>query len=177
LGNNSGGGTGDRSRTIENFRIRNSELRTRIESKLQQKFLETRFISQNAVLDSDQVNGSNPADRMKNLIDYHLAGIYKNHRLSENYARNQQELKQSAASNQVPMDMLTPAEQFVNDFITANNNQITVYDLINNFEKEPFGWRFEAVLDVLIQLVKKKKREFVYKGQQRYNTVDFINKA
>jgi hypothetical protein len=65
----------------------------------------------------------------------------------------------------------------VNDFITANNNQITVYDLINKFEQDPFGWRFEAVLDVLVSLVKKKKREFVYKGQQRYPIIDFINKA
>ncbi|WP_271393637.1 BREX system P-loop protein BrxC [Aequorivita sinensis] len=177
LSNNSSGGTGDRSRTIENFRIRNNELRSRIENKLKQKFFETRFISQNNVLDSDQINGSSPADRMKNLMDYHLSGIYKNHQLSEDYARNQTELKQSAASNQVPIDILTPAEQFVNDFITANNNQITVYDLINEFEKEPFGWRFEAVLDVLIQLVKKKKREFVYKGTPRYPIIDFINKA
>lgn len=177
LSNNSGGGTGDRSRTIENFRIRNNQLKSRIESAIQQKFQETRFISQNNVLDGDQINGTSAADRIKNLIDYHLSGIYKNHHLSEDYARNQMELKQSAASNQVPIPTLTTAEQLVNDFITANNNQITVYDLINKFELEPFGWRFEAVLDVLVQLVKKKKREFVYKGQQRYPIIDFINKA
>lgn len=177
LSNNSSGGTGDRSRTIENFRIRNSELHARIENKLKQMFQETRFISQNNVLESDQINGSSAADRMKNLIDYHLSGIYKNHHLSTDYARNQMELKKSAADNQIPAQILKPAEQFVNDFITANNNQITVYDLINEFQKEPFGWRFEAVLDVLIQLVKKKKREFVYKMQPRYPIVDFINKA
>jgi hypothetical protein len=177
LNTNSGGGTGDRSRTIENFKIRNSQLRHRIDTTIQQKFQETRFISQNTVLDSDQINGTAASDRIKNLIDYHLSGIYKNHHLSADYARNQLELKQSAADQQIPVQILKPAEQFVNDFITANNNQITVYDLINKFELEPFGWRFEAVLDVLVQLVKKKKREFVYKGQQRYPIVDFINKA
>lgn len=177
LNTNSGGGTGDRSRTIENFKIRNSQLKIKIDTIIQQKFQETRFISQNTVLDSDQVNGTSASDRIKNLINYHLSGIYKNHNLSADYARNQMELKQSAASNQVPIPALTPAEQMVNDFITVNNNQITVYDLINKFEIEPFGWRFEAVVDVLVQLVKKKKREFVYKGQQRYPIVDFINKA
>jgi len=177
LNTNSGGGTGDRSRTIENFKIRNSQLKNKIESTIQQKFQESRFISQNTVLDSDQINGSTASDRVKNLIDHHLSGLYKNHHLSVDYARNQLELKQSAASNQIPIPSLTAAEQLVNDYITANNNQITVHDLINNFEKDPFGWRFEAVLDVLVQLVKKKKREFVYKGQQRYNIVDFINKA
>lgn len=177
LNNNSVGGTGDRNRTIVNFQNRNGQLKTRIENILQQKFQETRFISQNTVLDSDQINGTSASDRVKNLIEHHLSGIYKNHHLSADYARNQMELKQSAASNQIPMATLTPAEQMVNDFITANNNQITIYDLINKFELEPFGWRFEAVLDVLVQLVKKKKREFVYKGQQRFNIVDFINKA
>lgn len=175
--NSSGGGTGDRARTNSNFKVRNSQLKDKIEAVLKQKFHETRFISQNTVLDSDQIHGATASDRVKNLIEHHLSGIYKNHHLSSEYARNQTELKKSAASNQIPIPTLTPAEQVVNDFITANNNHITVYDLIANFEKEPFGWRFEAVLDVLIQLVKKKKREFVYKGQQRYPIVDFINKA
>jgi hypothetical protein len=175
--NNSGEGTGNRSRTNENFKIRNSQLKERIENVLKQKFHETRFISQNAILESDAINGVNPHDRVKNLIDYHLSGLYRMHNLSADYARNQESLKKSAASNQVLIPTLYPAEQMVNDYITANNNQITIYDLINKFELEPFGWRFEAVLDVLICLVKKKQREFVYKGQQRYPIVDFINKA
>ena len=177
FGNNSGGGTGDRSRTNENFRIRNSQLKERIENILKQKFQDTRFISQNTILESDAINGVTPQDRVKNPIDYHLAGIYKMHNLSVDYARNQEALKKSAASTQILIPTLTPAEQMVNDFITANNNQITVYDLINKFDQDPFGWRFEAVLDVLVCLVKKKQREFVYKGQQRYPIIDFINKA
>ncbi|RXP53134.1 BREX system P-loop protein BrxC [Lutibacter sp. HS1-25] len=174
---NSGDGTGNRSRTNENFKIRNTDLKEKIENVLKHKFLETRFISQNTIVESDQINGVLAPDRVKNLIDYHLSGIYKNHKLAAEYARTQQDLKKSAASNQVLFATLTPAEITVNDFITANNNQITVYDLINEFAKEPFGWRFEAVLDVLVHLVKKKKREFVYKGQQSYPIVDFINKA
>ena len=175
--NNSGGGTGDRSRTNENFKIRNSQLKDKIEGIIKHKFQDTRFISQNNILESDQINGTTAADRVKNLIELHLSGIYKYHQLSADYARNQQELKRSAADQQVLMQTLTPAEQSVNDFISANNNQITVYDLINEYAKEPFGWRFEAVLDVLIALVKKKKREFVYNRQQRFPIVDFINKA
>ena len=175
--NNSGGGTGDRSRTNENFKIRNSQLKDKIEGILKHKFQETRFISQNNIIESAQINGITATERVNNLIELHLSGIYKYHQLSSDYARNQQELKRSAADMQIPMPTLTPAEQFVNDFITANNNQITVHDLINKYKEEPFGWRFEAVLDVLISLVKKKKREFVYKGQQRFPIVDFINKA
>lgn len=175
--NQAGASTGERNKTNENFRIRNNQLRTKLESILKQKVLETRYISLNQIIEPDQVNGTTPSDRMSNMIEKHLEGIYKNHKLSQDYARNQAELKRSAADTQIPTQILTPAEQLVNDFISANNNQITVQDLINKFAQEPFGWRFEAVLDVLVQLAKKKKREFVYKGQPRYPIVDFINKA
>lgn len=175
--NNMGSETGERSKTNDNFRIRNNQLMKKIEHAIATKFSETRFISQNTIIEPNQVNGSSASDRVKNLIELHLSGIYKNHKLSENYACNQIELKKSAADTQTMFPDLSPAEQMVNDFITANNHQVTVYDLIQNFEREPFGWRFEAVLDVLVHLVKKKKREFAYKKQRRYPIVDFINKA
>jgi len=171
------GGTGDRSRTNENFKIRNNQLKDRIVNSIKNNFADTRYISQNAILESSDVNGSTPADRLTNVIHAHLKGIYKNHDLSAGYARTQQELKKSVADTQVLIETLTPAEQMVHDFISLNNNQITVYDLIKHFEKEPFGWRFEALLDILVHLEKKKKREFKYKGEERYNRINFINKA
>lgn len=174
---NTSGGNGERSRTIENFRIRNNELRNKIITRIENYFSETRFISQNTIVDSNAIGGTTPKDRVKNIIDYHLSGIYNKHHLAADYAKNQMELRASAADQQVPLPTLTPAERLVNDFIQTHGGQMTVYDLINEYEKDPFGWRFEAVLDVLIQLVKKKKREFVYKGQPRYPIVDFINKA
>ncbi len=171
------GGSGSRSRTNENFKIRNNQLKDKIVNSIKANFAETRYVSQNTILESSDINGSSPADRFANVIEAHLKGIYKNHHLSTGYARTQQELKKSVADTQVLMDNLEPAEQMVDDFITLNNNQITVHDLIKHFEKEPFGWRFEAVLDILVHLEKKKKREFKYKGKERYNRVDFINKA
>lgn len=175
--NNGAGGTGERARTNENFKVRNNELKNRIENRIKQRFAESKFISQNMVLEPDQIHGATPSDRLNNLIEHHLSGIYKNHKLCLPYARTQQDLKASAADKQILTQTLAPAEQVVNDFITTYNNSITVHDLVNKFEAEPFGWRAEALLDVLVHLVKKKKREFVYKGQPRYSVVDFINKA
>ena len=175
--NNASGGTGERSKTNENFKIRNNQLKEKLIQNFKSKFSDTRFVSQNNIVDPSEITGTAPADRFAKLLEYHLKGIYKNHELSFGYARTQQELKTSVASNQVLMDTLEPAEEVVNNFITQNNNQITVYDLIQNFEKEPFGWRWESVLDILVRLEKKKKREFKYKGIARYNRVDFINKA
>ncbi len=175
--NGAGGASGERAKTNENFKIRNKQLSEDISRVIERRFIESRFISQNTILEPDQINGTSPSDRVKNLIEHHLGNIYKYHKLSKGYARNQIELKASAASTQIEMPHLTPAEQSVNDFITTNNNQITITDLVKQYGDAPFGWRFEAVLDVALKLVKKKKREFKYKGAPRYPIVDFINKA
>jgi hypothetical protein len=169
--------TGERAKTVENFRIRNNELEKKIRQRLELKYGETRFISQQRILESDQIHGTTPADRTKNVIEKHLSDIYHKHKLAEGYAQNQKDLKVSAASGQILMPNLTPAEEIVNNIITNYNNQMTVHDLVNELEKTPFGWRNEAVLDVLVHLVKKKKREFRYRNQPRYPIVDFINKA
>ena len=170
--------TGERSKTIEVFRLRNDVLEKKIRSRLEQKFTDTRFISEQRIVEPDQIKGSNPSDRMKDAIEKHLSRIYKNHKLAEGYAQNQRDLKVSAAANtQVSNFGLTPAEEVVNNMISSYNDQMTVHDLTKEFEKPPFGWRNEALLDVLVHLVKKKKREFKYNNQPRYPIVDFINKA
>lgn len=169
--------TGVRAKTIENFKIRNNELSEKIRRRLEQQYGETRFISQQRIIESDQIPGSSPTDRTKNAIDKHLEGIYHKHHLAANYAQNQKDLKASAASAQVLLPGLSPAEELVNNMITNYNNSVTVHDLVNELEKAPFGWRHEAVLDVLVHLVKKKKREFRYRNQPRFPIVEFINKA
>ena len=171
------GGSGERSKTNENFKLRNRLLRDKIKAIVESKFPETRFISQNQVLEANEINGVKPKERFDNLINKHLGDIYKMHALCNEYAKNQADLKTSAASGQVLIPNLTPAEETVNTMIQANNGQMTIHDLVTNFAKEPFGWKHEAVLDILVHLVKKKKREFQYKGQPRFGIVDFINKA
>ncbi|MCB9352089.1 MAG: BREX system P-loop protein BrxC [Lewinellaceae bacterium] len=175
------GGAGERVKTLENFKVRNSELEKKIRYQLGQKYAETRFISEQRIIEPDQVNGGKPEERTKNAIDKHLSGVYKHHMLAEGYAKNQADLKRSAALAAQEKDLfnnsLSPAELMVNDLISSYNGQMTVHDLINEFAKPPFGWRHEAVLDILVHLVKKKKREFKYRNQPRYPIVDFINKA
>lgn len=177
FGSHGDAATGVRAKTIENFRVRNNELEKNLRRQLEQQYAETRFISQQRVVEPDQVNGADPETRTKNILHKHLAGIYHKHELAAGYAQNQKDLKTSAASNQLLMHGLTPAEELVNNMITNYNNQMTVHDLVNELEKAPFGWRVEAALDVLVHLVKKKKREFRYRNQPRYPIVDFINKA
>jgi hypothetical protein len=175
--NGAGGASGERAKTNENFKIRNTQLHEDIYRVVDRRFIESRFIAQSDILEASQINGTSPSERLKNLIEYHLSNVYKFHKLSDGYARNQIELKAAAANTEKELPFLTPAEKSVDDFITSNNNQITITDLIKQYGDAPFGWCFEAVLEVALKLVKKKKREFKYKGAPRHSIVDFINKA
>lgn len=168
---------GDRMRTHENFRIRQTELKKKLVYELSNKFKESRFISGQEVLEASEVTGNTPDERLKNLIIKHLDKIYKHHKLASGYAKTSMELRANAASNQVLMSDLEDAEEMVNNFITQHGNELSAEDIINNFSKAPFGWRDESILDIMQRLVKKKKREFVYRKDGRYDIVEFINKA
>tara|TARA_B110000003_G_scaffold238819_1_gene244610 strand:+ start:3019 stop:6546 length:3528 start_codon:yes stop_codon:yes gene_type:complete len=176
--NNSGGATGRRNKTNENFQVRNQQLETEIMQALKMRFKETRFISQQQVLEASDISGPTPKDRLEYAIEKHLSAIFSKHEQCKQYAQNQQGLKESAASRQTFMsNELEPAEALVNQFISANNDEVLVQDVISKFEGEPFGWKEYATLDVLIHLVKKKHREFRYNNNPRHDVVDFINKA
>lgn len=175
--NNADAATGERAKTIENFRIRNESLEGRIRSKFERIFQTLRMVSGQFVWESNHISGSQPPERLKNILEKHLERIYKYEKLSHLYARNQLELKTSASQKQTLMPNLSPAEEMVDTFITNHADQITVEELVRNFEKPPFGWRAEALLDILVHLVKKRKREFSYHNRPRFEIVDFINKA
>ena len=176
--NNSGGATGARAKTHENFRIRNKQLKGEIAQALKNRFKETRFISQQQVLDASDITGATPKERLERAIEKHLAGIYSKHKLSAPYAQNAQAVRESAASQQQFLtNELDDAESLVNDVISRNNDEMNASDLFSEFDKDPFGWKMEATLDILVHLVKKKHREFRYNNEPRYSPVDFVNKA
>ncbi|CAN5913978.1 BREX system P-loop protein BrxC [soil metagenome] len=178
LKHNSDSASGVRSKTNRKFSERNNDLKRKITTAIENKFPQTRFISGQQVLEASEVNGTQPQERFKNLLAKHLERLYKHHKLAKNYAKTAQELRTNAAAAlQTSLAGLTPAEQMVDDYITNHGNELSVADLLKNFEKAPFGWRDTALMDILAQLVKKKKREFEYHNKPRYPVLDFINKA
>lgn len=169
--------SGDRVRTLENFRIRNEELKRRLIAKVSDQFNTTRFISGQEVIDASEVTGTQPQERLKNLIIKHLDRLYKHHKLAGSYAQTAMDLRASAASNQLAIQELTAAEDMVNNYITQHGNELSVEDIVNQFTKPPFGWRDVAIIDMLTYLVKKKKRDFSYKNEPNYGILEFANKA
>jgi len=175
--NNADAATGERAKTIDNFRIRNEALEGRIKAKLEKYFMQLRFVSGQQIWEPDFVTGAQPVERTKRLLEKHLETVYKYEKLAHDYTQTQVELKKSAASMQTLMPNLSPAEELVDQFIANNGDEMNVDDLVRNFEKVPFGWRPEALLDILVHLVKKRKREFSYHNKPRFGVVEFINKA
>lgn len=174
---NADAASGERLRTIENFRLRNEGLKDKIVRRLEEKFSETDFVLGQKVIDASEINGAQPAERFRNAITRHLDKVYHKHKAAERYAKNQNELR-DYIKNPVQADLgLDTAEMEINDFITAHGDEVTVDDIIKAFEKPPFGWKFEAVLHVLYNLEGKKKREFVYQNTPRYNPKAFIELA
>lgn len=174
-----GGQTGGRAQTNQSFKLRNEDLKASILQSLKSKFSETRFVSQQRVMESNEVAGASAKDRWKAMLDKHVQGVFQHHSEASDYAQNKTALLTSAGQNaQVTMNMgLTPAEEKVNNFIDRNGGEITVTDLFSEFSKEPFGWTQYAILDVAVHLHRKKKREFKYSNEPRYSPVNFVTKA
>jgi len=170
--------TGDRRKTHEKFSERNGIIETRIKETFIRNMAITRFISQNRIVETSEINGTTPKERYNNLLEKHLSGIYKYLKLSEGYSINANDLRQEVVKAwQSDIFELTPAEQYVNDYISQMGDSLSVDDIIKNFTKAPFGWKDTAIIHMLVQLNRKKKREFEYNNQPRYAIKDFVEKA
>jgi len=176
--NNSGSSSGERLKTIDTFKNRNKDLREKIVQKLTEKFYETNFISGPNVIEPDAINGSKPAERYKNAIAKHFGMVYKHHKLSNGYALTANDLRSAVRKTQLSnFDDLTPAEQMVEDHIAAMGGVLTVTDIVQKFEAIPFGWKDVAIIHMIAELNRKKKRELEFRNQPRYKVTDFVEKA
>lgn len=176
--NNSGSSSGERLKTIETFRGRNTDLEKKIKKKLEDRFSETNFVSGQTVIEPDGINGSKPTERYKNLIAKHIGMVYKHHKLSNGYVLTANDLRKIVRDKQTSgFNDLTPAEQMVEDHITNMGGILTVADIVQKFEGIPFGWKDVATIHMILELNRKKKRELEYRNQPRYKPVDFVEKT
>ncbi|MEO6670171.1 MAG: BREX system P-loop protein BrxC, partial [Ferruginibacter sp.] len=175
--NSGAAATGERKKTNENFALRNKQMEESIATRIIQQFVKTRFISQQRIMESNEINGSNPKDRYADALEKHLLLVYNRIELANDYAFTEQDLRTAVRNPQIPLPELTPAETLVNDYISSNGNTASVEDLVNKFDKRPFGWKHTQVIHILVMLQKKKKREFEYQNEPRYNPADFVEKA
>ena len=166
LMNNSSGATGSRANTNSNFRTRNNELRDKLLQKFTERFATTSFVSLQQVIQGRELPAAKAKDRLEQVMQKHIGDIYNKHTLSERYAQTHSALMEHANDKQVlALTTLSTAEEIVEGVIERQGGSMTVEELVRQFEKEPFGWKAEATIDMLLQLVRKKKREFRYKNE------------
>lgn len=175
---NAGSSSGERLKTIATFRDRNKDLREKITQKITEKFQTTNFVSGQTIIEPDAINGSKPSERYKNAIAKHIGMVYKHHKLSNGYALTASELRIAVREKQISsFNDLTPAEQMVEDHIANMGGVLTASDIIRKFESIPFGWKDVAIIHIITELNRKKKRELEFRNQPRFKVVDFIEKA
>lgn len=162
---NSDSAQGTRKRAIEKFADQNNRRIEDLQKQLKEKFLTITFISNQQILKPSDLAGSVATDRFNSAVEKHLSEIYKKNQLANSYASSNDDLKKSANEIQFSTDnSLTEAEVLVNASIDTFGALITVYDVINQFQKPPYGWKDTSTIDILIKLFKKNKRKYEWRG-------------
>jgi len=171
------GTNGKEKDTLKSFDETNKELLEEIKSIFKKKFLETPIFSSQQLYTADQFNSQSAKERLNEMINKHLEQLFHKHFLVKDYAASNQELKKHAQDTQLTTTKeLTPAEDEVENKIKLLGESCTVNDIVNNFQKPPYGWKDLATLDVLIYLAKKDKRQFEWNNEE-LEIKDFADKA
>lgn len=168
---------GTRKRAMDKFSDQNTRRIEDLQKRLREKFLTISFISNQQILRPGEIGGSTAPERFDSAVQKHLAEIYKRNHLANSYASSNDDLKKSALDNQLSTDnSLTEAEVLVNSFIDNFGALITVYDVINQFQKSPYGWKDGSTIDILIKLFKKNKRKYEWRSDL-IDIKTFVDKA
>lgn len=170
--------SGEREKTLQTFKGRNDTLESKIKQKFIENFSITRFISQQQIIEASAISGTTSQVRYSNLLKFHLERVFKFIKLANGFARTAADLR---AKVLLPIQLdtadLHPAEAKVEEFIASNGNQVSIEDLVRNFSKIPFGWKDVAIIDMVVNLNGRKKRELEYRNTPRYPVKDFVEKA
>ena len=174
-----GAATGQRTETLSNFRTRNGRLKEQLNQKLFGKITSFKFVSGSTVLEPSKITGTKPKERYLAALNKHIMGIYRHLPLAREYSHTAADLRKKAASpayQTVIDNSLTEAETLVNDEISNRGEEVTLHDLVQHFGKAPFGWKDVALIDMVLELYRKKYRALEYRHQPRYPVKDFIEK-
>lgn len=180
--NNQEYATEARKKSIDNFKSRNADILTnKIKPVIQRKFVETRFISGNAIIEPNEINGDG-ADRYQNVLQRHLENVYKYAKLTNGMPTTQEELKQRAFRKVAPdeyneANIMNDAETMLNDYITFSGEEVLLSELIDKYKIAPYGWKDVCVIYMVTELYKRKLRELKYRNQPRFPLIDFVNKS
>lgn len=171
--------TGSRKKTLDEFASKNDLLRDSLRIRFEKNFLESSYISQCRVVDSNELHATTSSTRYAEMLENHLKSLYKYHNMSDSLSQTNNELRAHIENlNKQPILMgdLDIAETEVNNRITNLGSEIVLSDLVKEFEKAPYAWRDIAVLHVVFNLVKRNYRSIYYQNEE-LDLKEFFDKA
>lgn len=169
-----------RAKTLDSFRDRNRAAITKIQGEFRSILKSVRYVSGQTLIDASEIRGDQPKERFKNVLEKHISLLYNKMGLADSYSKTQAELKEKIRQKhfQGTIDSsVTPAEEIINSYIASQGESINVQDLISQFAKPPYHWGIEAIIEMLIELNRKKYRVFEYRNTTRYPIEDFADKC
>ncbi len=171
---NSDSATGTRKKTIAEFANRNRTSLDEIKTQFRDLFAKAPIISAQTVISASELSGREPKQRYEQAMMKHFTNVYKKNSLASHYADNSEVLRKAANSNQMSLpDSLTDAENEVNNWIDRQGMVIPLEEVIKHFQRAPYGWNDNAVMDVLIKISKKNKKQFE-RNHEKIDTIDFF---
>lgn len=168
---------GQRSVTLNKFGDVNERLQAEIKTRFENLLKKTNIVSGQHVYDASEFFSDNVANRYNQFIEKHLNLLFKKQKYAEKYAHTNEELKASERSTQRSLTAeLTPAEEEVLNKINLFGDGCSVAEIVKEFSKSPYGWKDLSTVDVILQLLKKNKKQAEWKNEH-IDEQKFVDKA
>lgn len=169
IANHLANASGDTLRSIKEFGAKNEILLKDLKTRFDKYFAETPFSSNNSLYDSSHISSTAPVQRYKDMVQQHVATIYRHHAMSDSLASTNAELQQkikTTLKNPTIDQTLNKAEMEVNNRINQMGGEATLTDIVKAFDRAPYGWRDLATLQLVFNIAYKKHRSIYYQNEE-----------
>ncbi len=125
------------------------------------------IIAGQSVLTPTEIGYSKGKERYQKALDCHLGILYESAQLVNNSEtpKNANELRDKIlrpVENTLIETPLSIAEERMNDYLNKQIRDITVEEIVSNFEKPPYGWNEIATIYILNELVRRHLYDYNY---------------
>lgn len=161
--------SGTKEEVISKFAIANKKVLEELQVKFVNAFSEVCFISGQRVIGADEIKANALDQRYQEMVNYHINSLYNKNEWGSSYAQKEKDLKEVIGKEikEIKLDNeLNIAEKEVNNKITILNNEATLSELVDIFEKSPYGWNHISTLHIVFRLLNRKHRSIYYQNEE-----------
>lgn len=132
-----------------------------------QEILDTCPVLSGQNIITDKLATAKKQERYKNALKYHFENLYPFAMLVTNaeFPKRPQDLETAILrkiDNTLSIPTLSTPEQKVKDFLDRQSQDITVHNLVDFFDKAPYGWSEIVTIYIINELVRRREYTFNY---------------